>query len=408
MINRLLRFQILLVFILFYGVVYSQKIDYSNNSDRINAFNPEWHLTVSGGTSVFLGDVKQNPVLPSLSNRSELRYVGSIGFGRRFSSVLGLRIETDYSHVLGTSRLHDIHFQSEIFEGNLVLQIYPINLLTSFKSDRLADFYLVAGGGLINFNSILYQLIDGKTLAKSGFGNGRGIGGRTLEGMLFGGFGIEFPVHSNWAIRFEMANRILNSDMLDLKQSGSKYDMYNYATFGIRFKFDKSQGKKSRAPDASKPNLKEKEVAEKKDDQYLLNKIVENDSAVEEKQQIVKDLSIITEVTMVDTTLQLVIEKEAFPVSVQSMNREYRVQIFAAGGKKVEIERLALHFRLQSSEIKEDVYNGMYIYSVGSYNSYEEAASRRNLIRSENGVKDAFIVFFENGKRLPRLPYFKK
>jgi hypothetical protein len=392
-----------LFFVAFGSQTNAQKsIESSGYSENKN-MSASWIISMSGGTSVFFGDVKQNPFLPVTTNRSELRYVVDIGLDRRFSASLAARLQAAYSHVVGTSRINDIHFQSFVYEANAAVLFYPINLFSGYDTKLFADFYIVLGGGMASYNAKLYQLSSGNELASSGHGTGNGIGGTQADAFLLGGIGVDIPISPNISIRFETANRALATDNFDLRIGGFKYDIYNYTTLGLKYSFAKRPGNMRKLPEVPKTHFPEKEtdtVKKVTDDSWLLlNKVIEADPV---------EIEVIVKEVVVDTA-DIVKEAEVIPVVDISpvsaiKDAEYRVQILANGRRAADIAALAKRFRMNAAEIKQDMYNGMFIYTVGSFATYNEAARSRNSIREENGVSDAFVVYFENGQRQAAFP----
>lgn len=356
------------------------------------------NLSVSGGSSVFFGDIKQYPLLPALSNRSELRYVALLDIEDRFTEAAGMRLQLAYSHVLGTNRTKDVHFQSFVYETNAAFMFYPVNAFAGYKGSRFADFYLVAGVGLTQYNAKLYQLSTGFELASKGFGKGKGIGGTEITPLGLAGFGIDFPLNPRVNLRFETAQRILGTDELDITKGDFNYDMYNYTTFGLTFKLG-NRSTASTVPDSRK-TTPQREVQElpAKNEWQPINQVIEVEKPAAE---VVK-----TDPEPVVTTPPVTeTEKPApdsLPTPIIIPDFEYRIQIFAAGQKPVSIETLAKRFNINASEIRENRFNGMYVYSVGSHQTYNQAAAARDQIRTK--VRDAFIVAYENGERLSKLP----
>jgi len=74
-------------------------------------------------------------------------------------------------------------------------------------------------------------------------------------------------------------------------------------------------------------------------------------------------------------------------------NIEYRVQVAAAFGGTVSKGLLKKRLGL-SQDVKEDPYKNSYRYTVGSYNSYGEAAQNNALSK----VKGAYVVVFVDGE----------
>lgn len=96
-------------------------------------------------------------------------------------------------------------------------------------------------------------------------------------------------------------------------------------------------------------------------------------------------------------------EPEPEPESTAPAALEYRVQIRAKKTGRMSKNDLAKRFNL-SVPIKEDIYNGYYIYTVGSFETYEQARNYRDTLRKRHSVNDAFVVVFRDGERLNQLP----
>ena len=87
---------------------------------------------------------------------------------------------------------------------------------------------------------------------------------------------------------------------------------------------------------------------------------------------------------------------------IYSEKLEFRIQVRAARQAIEPIQRLAEKYNI-TDEIKEDFIGNWYRYSIGSFQTYENAKEFRNLLIADNGVRDAFIVAFYKGERLNEL-----
>ena len=85
----------------------------------------------------------------------------------------------------------------------------------------------------------------------------------------------------------------------------------------------------------------------------------------------------------------------------------YKVQIRAAYKSEIPLQQLANKYHLRD-EIKEDYVGNWYRYSVGSFDTYEAAKQYRKQIIDINGIRDAFVVAYKNGKRIDQLSELKK
>jgi hypothetical protein len=86
---------------------------------------------------------------------------------------------------------------------------------------------------------------------------------------------------------------------------------------------------------------------------------------------------------------------------------EYRVQVRAGYRSQIPIETLAAKYKL-NVEINEDCLGNWCHYSVGSFDTYDQAKEYKIRLMRENGIRDAFIVVFYKGKRLDELSELKE
>jgi len=370
----------------------------------------KWSVNLSGGSSIFFGDIKQNRIVPVSNYENEWRFGGALQAGYQVSPILGLRLQGLYAQLAGTRRPSNLYFESNYIEINLNGTISIRNIIGSFNAGQMWDVYFILGVGITNYNTELMELSTKKVVRKVGYGNGVGFGGRTMEGVLVGGMGLKIRLSDKWDINLESANRGMNSDRMDGKESGFKYDIYNYSSLGVTYKFGKKRTTQSREsnqdfnyfesrkkPENERPvetPVKDQPVQPAEIDMLfvappILSQPVEPPKEEKEKPVIV------------------VVEEEPYQAPQEKpmvQGIEYRVQIRAKYGNAISIAKLSDMYNLSASQIKQNTHNGFYIYTVGSYSTYEGARERRNELRTYNGIVDAFVVAFKNGERLDKLP----
>lgn len=358
-------------------------------------------LSVGFGPTLFFGDVKQYQYYPVTNFESEWKFGGSLMLEYPISPVFSIRGQGLYSELAGTRRAWNKYFNSELIEFNLNTAINLNNLFGGFRPNRSWNINLVVGVGILNYNTTVYELGTNKVLAKRGFGNGMGIGGRTLEGVLMGGIGFDYHINRNWSIRIETANRALNSDLLDNHANSFKYDIYNHTSIGLSYTF-KSSGQNIKMVPESEPGLLVVDQQAQEPASPVENK---NESGFDGFNRVIDVLDVdpVPEPEPEVVVKEVIVKEKPNPLPVYS-GTEYRVQIRARYGRQISKQELAKSYNLSPSDIMENTYNGYYIYTVGSYPTYDQAAQRRNVIRSTHGVYDAFIVAFRNGIRLSKLP----
>jgi len=85
--------------------------------------------------------------------------------------------------------------------------------------------------------------------------------------------------------------------------------------------------------------------------------------------------------------------------TVNKSNIEYRIQI-AAANSNIKLSTLVNKFNITKT-IEEEIHNGMFKYTIGNYVNYSKAKEQQSHYRTNNGIKDAFITSYINGKRIP-------
>ena len=392
----ILCFSVVLVFILLApsGVAKAQKVSKTNN------FKPYWNLNINGGTSLFFGDVKEKPLMPTTySNHTEWRMGAGLMFGRQFTPFFGLRGQGLYGQLSGIKTSANEYFQSDYMEFNLNGTFNLNSLIAGYNPERKLNVYLLAGIGLTNYNSTLYNLSTAQVIRKNGFGYGHGIGGRTLEGVAIGGIGISYAISHHLSINFETADHFVNSDAVDLYSKNSKYDVYNYTSLGLSIKFGgkshKGTPQQMQLPKPFTPTPAVTTPVKTKEQTGM---------PVQPPVKAQKPVDTIQKTPPVQPK-----PKVKKPVPVRHILPakpilEYRVQIRARYGKPVSLTYLSEHYHIAKSKIRTNMHEGYYIYTVGSFDTYMQAETERNILRTQNGVTDAFVVAFKNGRRLDKLP----
>lgn len=375
-----------------------------------SAFRPHINLGVSGGTSLFFGDIKQYQYWPVSNYENEWRFGGGLHLGYQISPVFGVNAQGLYGKLAGTRRPSNRYFEASYIELNLNTNISIRNIFFDYQPGQFWDAFIVFGVGLTNYNSELMELSSKKTIRKVGYGNGSGMGGRSIEGVLIGGLGAKFSLSDQWDLTLQSANRAMNSDLLDGKAGGFKYDVYNFTSLGITFKFGQKPKfeperekeefdyfKSKEATKAEPSNNKQPIEPAELDLLFVAPPIIGQPVAPPKKQE--PDIVVIEEVIQ-EPVVEIIAPTKPAVIS----GIEYRVQIRAKYGNAISKQQLSNSYSLPVTQIKENVHNGFYIYTVGSYASYEEAREKRNELRSHNGISDAFVVAFRNGERLNKLP----
>ena len=84
----------------------------------------------------------------------------------------------------------------------------------------------------------------------------------------------------------------------------------------------------------------------------------------------------------------------------------YRVQILAKNQSMRSVDGLKRQFGL-SGEIFENFQDGVYRYSVGSFSNYQQALIYSQELK-QRGIADAFVVVYQDNKRIKLTDNLKK
>ena len=373
-----------------------------------------WQVQLNSGSSLFFGDVKQKKFWPVSSNQNEWRLGAGLNIFRQFSPVFSAGGQALYGQLSGTRRDANQYFESDYIEFTLNANVSLTNLIWKYDPSRHYNVYLLAGVGLTNYNSTVYNLASGAVIAQVGNGYGSGLGGRTLEGILTGGIGLSYQLNDKLSLHFETTNHMMNSDMMDNWVSGFKYDFYNYTSIGIAYKF--GQKRKVMAGRVVQPALHKTGTGERQPEPMKKGNTITpvQQPATKTEQPVqpqAKPVEKNVEHPQTARTNTFQQKKESSKVAVKQPVKmpvrpilEYRVQIRARYGKALSITYLKNRYHITHSTIREDMHDGYYIYTIGSFDTYEQARARRDTLRRVNGIRDAFVVAFRNGYRLDKLP----
>jgi len=396
-------------------VIVSLKSSFTQTFSPKSSFVSYWQIQGDVGTSLFFGDIKQYQWWPVHNYENEWRLAFGLQLNKQISPVFGIRGQGLYGSLAGTRRTWNKHFDNDYFELNLNTTINLNNIFARYRNDRFLNAYIIFGLGLTNYNTSVYELGTNKLIQSVGGGNGKGFGGRTLEGIMLGGLGLDFRLGDNISLNLETANRAMNSDMLDGHIGGFKYDVYNITTVGIAYKFgyakrDRSSTPKEKSSTKSRKREGDIETAEYDySEQPIQPPLIKPDvlviAPITQREPVQEKVIIIEEPIYQEPVYQEPVYEEVIVMEDPVRpNFEYRVQVRAKLGNAISVNHLSDIYNISVNQIRQDRHNGYFIYSVGSFDTYEQARAKRNELRSNNGITDAFVVAFRNGTRLDKLP----
>lgn len=208
---------------------------------RMYLFNPGLIITASAGPTTTFTDIKKHIVFPSISPENEVGTSFQLTLSWDVFQFLRAGGQLAVANMKGYKPNGNLKFQAQTVEGNFSININPILIFIPYRTDQRWAPYIILGIGLTYYNSDLMKISDNEVIASRGYGKGNGLWGLVIEGVALGGAGVSYKINENWSLRFETANRWMNSDKFDSFESynRSPYDFYNLTTFGVSYKLYK-------------------------------------------------------------------------------------------------------------------------------------------------------------------------
>lgn len=205
-----------------------------------------WSAAVHFGVLAFHGDVSDR-AYPYMRD-------WRLGYGltveKELSRYFGIRGQLVNGKLAGRNADLGLKFESDMLEAS-IQSTFSFSKFWQ-KPDYLHNYktYALLGVGLANWESHLYDL-KGSYVGGDGVGNGKGIDGRTVEGSVSVGLGLNLAVSDNLSIGIESSLHGTNSDKIDAVEKGAsaiKQDLYSYTSFGLGYSFE---SKKTSKPSSS-------------------------------------------------------------------------------------------------------------------------------------------------------------
>lgn len=379
---------------------------YSQKNSRI--FTPELSFTVNTGVNLFFGDVKQYRIYPVFKNNSEWNYAFSFKGVYQLCPTFGIGGQLFRGKVSGTQRTNNIFFKADIFEYNFFTHITILNIFNKKKQLRFNSSGII-GLGFTNYNTRLSSLNNNETKGTNGYGDGKGMDGRTLETVLPIGLDLNYFLSPSLALNLESTFHFVNNDLLDLEQNGFKYDKYWYTSIGVTYKFNVKNRKNKESKKTSMKIEREKspifldtispiKTTRKKAVEVINDTIIENktDKKSLPTENLLNKNLIENSRKDVETDSVLIDRYEQYPVKDTYV---YKVQILAVTKLRDQVS-IYLKDIKKEFEIQTQKHNDLIIITVGAFDSYQEAKNLCQKLKSKYEIRDSFVVTFKNGKRI--------
>lgn len=361
-----------------------------------------WVLRADGGVSIFFGDVKRYDYIPDFNKPSEIHPMFGASVGKEISKVFTIRGQFLYGQLGGHKKSAHYYFDADIIGGHVITDINLNYLFTNARfGDSRLNIITSLGVGYMNWNSTLFY--DNPPKDSDGI-MATNVGGNISFPVALS---FEYILSKHFSLNLEGLLYIVNSDEVDAKPGGIKVDMINYNNLGITYKIiNKKKAKRTEIKYALDPELYEPKPKDtKQEDEIVSNKQIEDSTNVIKPDIVIENENLAQQLEAEKYRINHELEKEAIKKETwadKSDNPwpeiEFSVQILATK-KQLDIGKLQADYDI-AEEMNVRFDGELYRYSVGKYDKMWRAKELRNILRSREGIADAFIVVYRNNERI--------
>ncbi len=391
------------------------------NLSRVSAADNNYgkfSFGLHGAAFISYTDVKESSFLNSASDA--LTFGGGLRLNHHLSPAVTLQYRFMYAAIEGVNETRKLKFESDIFEASFNVRVSLNTLLTpQSQSNRWMNLYAFGGSGLLMHRSTLFDTETGD-VKRYAYQGKDGVSQDDMHAafMIPAGLGINFRVSDRVDIGLETSFNFVMTDELDaLVVAGSRKDLYNYTGIGLTFRLGRNTDSKDWATprtamypgDAGRLNnidellsLKETKIESVKettsqDVSQVRSELSGVSGGQAESERRISQLDgtvegLTKQLVYLETQLKQLREEQKTErfFSVQVMAQKAEISIEEA------IKLLKIPFELEMS-----FHDGWYKYYTGRFNDLEDAKIHMQRIWG-HGVKDAFIVKYDEGKLTPR------
>jgi len=385
-------------FILFVSVMFFAFLPRVKVFGQNQNFLSNWYFSPSIGFSQFYGDISNHSFFQKL--KGETTFSGDFTGRKMFSPVFGAGLNIYYTGLkshktqMGNNSSVDLQLTGHYFDFNFRGYLDFVNLFDGYNSHR--NFSLI---GSLGIGSGFWKttLVDNNTGIS--LGSGQLIGGTKYKSNAFVvpvGLETTYRFAEHWTANLGMDFRTVLNDDVDVWHDGFKYDQIMYVKIGVTYSINSGWGRR-----VTKPTTKGEEYGEKEKQPIAVIPLY--GYRPENKNR--KNVSVQPE----PETMTIAPPKPIrMPIpATHPQGVEFRVQIMAKAQRKADAEQLRIKYNLDYPVV-EHFQNGLYLYSIGSFSSYQAALAESRKIRAEGVFYDAFVVSYQNGQRIPLTKQMKK
>lgn len=189
-------------------------------------FWDHWSINMNAGFTSYFGDLSyyDSDIIGKFNFESKPAF--GLMVTKHFDKKFGVSGQLIFGQLKGGNN-KNVSFKSNLFEYNIQARIDFIKIILP---DRNPKFGLegFVGIGHTWFNSEKYIVGEGSLSISA-------IKARVPEFVYFGGIGMHYHIHKNFAITTSLSLRQIQNDKLDQLIKNNDYDFYSYLSLGITY-----------------------------------------------------------------------------------------------------------------------------------------------------------------------------
>lgn len=242
------KFTIICLFVVALNAISYGQTDSQTSKIKYNT----WSATLSGGSMLFNGDLKQFYFYP-ISRQNGIDWYNfstaaperNLGFGltvsKQITPIFGVRGDVQKGKLSGVKISDNAYFKADFWQYSLNGTVNFINLFFPNCKSHFVTFYGITGVGIMSFKTMEKKISTDEEIMSYGYGHYGQSVKRTVELAIPVGLGVKCKLSPQVDIGVEGILNNVNTDKLDgVVSSNYSPDKYMYTSLTLTYKIGKN------------------------------------------------------------------------------------------------------------------------------------------------------------------------
>ena len=246
--KKLKAFTIICLVVAFNAASYGQTDD-STSTVKYNT----WSVTLSGGSMLFHGDLRQFDFYPISEQNGKDWYTfttdiseRNMGFGlavsKQITPIVGVQGQLQKGKLGGVKRRANAYFTADVLKYCVNGTINFTNLFFPNNKNHSFSFYGIAGVGFVDFKTVEKKISTNAEIQSYGYGDFGQEKKQTTEVVIPLGLGLKYKLSPKFDFGVEYILNNINTDKLDAHvRANTAKDKYSYTAITITYKIGKNE-----------------------------------------------------------------------------------------------------------------------------------------------------------------------